>query len=237
MSKSTRPAPTIRRAELADIPELVQVVNAGYRGQGGWTTEAHLIAGDRITSDELHQVLTDKTSLENEPILVALIDNKIVGCVQPSRGEHDHPEADLSDAVENGAAATPHSNGHTGSDSLEAEITLPPSTEAAVVALVPESIQPTPPSPSSAMLGLFAVQPEYQSKGVGRALTEAAFSLMRTEWGTQVCVIWVLETRTELLAWYEKLGFVWDGVRLRDFVWPDKLIKKSVRFRIMEKQL
>lgn len=239
MSKPSRPAPIIRRAELSDIPDLVQVINEGYRGQGGWTTEAHLISGDRINAPELHHILTDKTSVDNEPVLVAFLDGRIVGCVQPSRGEHDHPDADHANGAEPASSpdAASHNSGAKDLEALHAEVVLPPAShEAAVVALVPESIQPIPPSPTSAMLGMFAVKPEYQSKGVGRALTEAAFELMRTEWGTKVCVIWVLESRTELLAWYEKLGFVWDGVRMRDFVWPDQL-KQHVRFRVMEKQL
>lgn len=45
---------TIKKAALADVPKLVSLINACYRGENskqGWTTEADLIAGDIRTDD------------------------------------------------------------------------------------------------------------------------------------------------------------------------------------------
>ncbi|MCC6725338.1 MAG: GNAT family N-acetyltransferase [Saprospiraceae bacterium] len=46
---------TISKASPADIPQMVAVINAVYRGESskqGWTTEADLIAGDIRTDEE-----------------------------------------------------------------------------------------------------------------------------------------------------------------------------------------
>lgn len=50
---------TISKADLADIPELVSLINSAYRGDGskqGWTTEAELLRGpQRIDIETLRQ--------------------------------------------------------------------------------------------------------------------------------------------------------------------------------------
>jgi ribosomal protein S18 acetylase RimI-like enzyme len=46
---------TIEIATEKDIPQIVQLLNIAYRGESskqGWTTEAHLIAGDIRTNEE-----------------------------------------------------------------------------------------------------------------------------------------------------------------------------------------
>ena len=52
----------LRPATAADLPALAGLVNAAYRGDGskaGWTTEADLITGDRITPARLADDLAD----------------------------------------------------------------------------------------------------------------------------------------------------------------------------------
>ncbi len=47
-------------AVFEDHPTIVTIVNRAYRGPGdhrGWNSEAHLVAGDRITVDALRQDL------------------------------------------------------------------------------------------------------------------------------------------------------------------------------------
>ena len=34
---------SLRPAAETDVPRIVELVQAAYRGQGGWTTEAHLV--------------------------------------------------------------------------------------------------------------------------------------------------------------------------------------------------
>ncbi|QJX48682.1 GNAT family N-acetyltransferase [Hymenobacter taeanensis] len=52
---------SITKATEADIPELVALVNSAYRGDSsrqGWTTEAHLLDGQRTDADDIRDLLT-----------------------------------------------------------------------------------------------------------------------------------------------------------------------------------
>jgi len=64
---------------------------------------------------------------------------------------------------------------------------------------------------TGAYLGMFAVRPEQQGHGVGRAMLGAAESFARDRWGAQTVEITVLNHRPELLAWYERCGFTRTG--------------------------
>jgi ribosomal protein S18 acetylase RimI-like enzyme len=72
----------IQIAELKDATALTILLNSAYRGESskkGWTTEAHLIAGDVRTNDE-QVVDVIKTA---GSVMLKYIDekNKIIGCV------------------------------------------------------------------------------------------------------------------------------------------------------------
>jgi len=79
----------VRIAEMDDIPQLVNLVNAAYRGEPsrkGWTTEADLISGDlRIDNDSLEAMINEPSSI----VLVFISDNKIAGCVYLEKQEED----------------------------------------------------------------------------------------------------------------------------------------------------
>ncbi len=68
-------------ATQEDVPQLVQLVNSAYRGassRNGWTTEADLLEGIRITESALRSSISDK----NTTILKLLNKtNELVGCV------------------------------------------------------------------------------------------------------------------------------------------------------------
>lgn len=67
-------------ATLEDVTPLEKLINSAYRGETskqGWTTEANLLQGKRITKEELSELIQNK---ENT-ILKFTIDNIIVGCV------------------------------------------------------------------------------------------------------------------------------------------------------------
>lgn len=51
----------------------------------------------------------------------------------------------------------------------------------------------------------------YQSGGIGGTLINKAFSVLKEHFHFKRAVITVLHMRTELLAWYKKLGFVENG--------------------------
>lgn len=69
----------IRHATEADIPALLQLVTAAYRGEAsrtGWTTEADLLDGSRIDAQALHADLARARSV----ILLVVADGAPVAC-------------------------------------------------------------------------------------------------------------------------------------------------------------
>jgi ribosomal protein S18 acetylase RimI-like enzyme len=65
---------------LEDVSDLEQLINSAYRGETskqGWTTEANLLEGKRITEDELTEIIKNKENI----ILKFTENNKIIGCV------------------------------------------------------------------------------------------------------------------------------------------------------------
>ena len=64
-----------------DVLQLVQLVNSAYRGESsrrGWTTEADLLDGTRITEKAMQSTICD----ENTTILKLLSNNnELLGCV------------------------------------------------------------------------------------------------------------------------------------------------------------
>ena len=65
----------------------------------------------------------------------------------------------------------------------------------------------------AALLGMFAVEPGLQGRGVGRELLAAAEETMHRELRATRGRMTVLVQRTELLAWYERRGWVPTGAR------------------------
>lgn len=49
----------LRPARPADAAAMVDVIEAAYRGEGGWTTESHLVSGSRTTIEEVSGYLVD----------------------------------------------------------------------------------------------------------------------------------------------------------------------------------
>lgn len=67
-------------ATLEDVTPLEKLINSAYRGETskkGWTTEANLLEGKRITKDELAEIIQNK---ENTILKFTNIDT-IIGCV------------------------------------------------------------------------------------------------------------------------------------------------------------
>lgn len=70
-----------------------------------------------------------------------------------------------------------------------------------------------------AYLGLLCIEPGLQAGGLGRQLIAAAETLARETFGARVMTMKVIETRTELIAYYERRGYAPTGRRL-DFPIP-----------------
>lgn len=69
-------------------------------------------------------------------------------------------------------------------------------------------------------LGMFAVRPELQGGGIGRAVLDEAARIARDEWAAEALELSTLHPREELIAWYERCGFARTG-ELRAFPYGD----------------
>lgn len=84
-----RRALDLRPAAEADVSAVVSLLNRAYRGHGaeaGWTTEAGLIDGERISEATLRQEIQDKP---HATLLVWQPKDQIEGCVWLEPGAED----------------------------------------------------------------------------------------------------------------------------------------------------
>ncbi len=75
------------KASAADLEELVTLVNSAYRGEyskKGWTTEADLLDGVRVTPETLNDLLQKPGSVI---LLVRNSDGRLTGCVNLQQKE------------------------------------------------------------------------------------------------------------------------------------------------------
>lgn len=78
-----------------------------------------------------------------------------------------------------------------------------------------------------AYMGLLCIDPERQAGGLGRALVREVEKLAAAVFGANVMELIVVDVRTELIAWYERRGYVRTGV-LRPFPLPMDVPYKMV---------
>lgn len=64
-----------------------------------------------------------------------------------------------------------------------------------------------------AYFGMFAVRPTLQGGGLGKAVLAEAERLVRAEWGAREMHMTVITARDDLIAWYERRGYVRTGKR------------------------
>lgn len=77
---------SIRTAKVDDAAQIAEVVNAAYRpgpGQEGWTHESALVAGSRVTLEQVVEALAGSM------VLVAFSESGVVGCVQIQAEERE----------------------------------------------------------------------------------------------------------------------------------------------------
>lgn len=171
----------LRAAHDDDADAVAVLVQAAYRGEGGWTTEAHLVDGQRTNAEEVRGMLADPAVT----LLVAELDGpdaEVVGCCYTRREPTDAAGVDRAE------------------------------------------------------LGLFAVHPSVQSRGLGARLLEAQADLQRRA-GVEVLMIQVLQSRPELHAWYERHGFVRTGLSVPFAGEVDWLKIAGLGMDVMERRL
>lgn len=62
-----------------------------------------------------------------------------------------------------------------------------------------------------AYLGMFAVRPELQDRGIGRTVIEQAESIVFEEWHSPALRMTVISLRKELISWYQRRGYQLTG--------------------------
>ena len=61
-----------RAARPADVDDLVRLINEAYRGEGGWTSESHLLGGQRTDAAAVSELL--------DTLVLAHDDDQLLGC-------------------------------------------------------------------------------------------------------------------------------------------------------------
>lgn len=93
---------------------------------------------------------------------------------------------------------------------------------------------------SHGYLGMLTVQPTLQAGGFGRRLLHASEDWVASEWRLPKMEMQVIRQRPELIAWYERRGYVVTD-RRRPFPYGDAKFGlpkvKNLEFLILEKQL
>ena len=89
-------------------------------------------------------------------------------------------------------------------------------------------------------LGMLTVQPTTQAKGLGRQLLYSAERWAIDRWQSQTMHMTVITQRLELLAWYERRGYVRTGVR-KPFPYGDTRFgeprRPDLQFEVLSKRL
>jgi GNAT superfamily N-acetyltransferase len=91
-----------------------------------------------------------------------------------------------------------------------------------------------------AWLGMLAVRPTQQARGIGRRMVEGAESWAATRWGSRRIRMTVIVQRTELIAWYERRGYRRTG-ETAPFFYGDERFgmpkRPDLSFIVLEKAL
>ena len=88
--------------------------------------------------------------------------------------------------------------------------------------------------------GMFAVRPDLQGGGLGKAVLAEAERIAREDWGLSRMRMTVIDLREELIAWYQRRGYRRTGIT-RPFPYGDERFgiprRDDLRFEILEKDL
>lgn len=180
---------SFRNATHDDIPALIALVTAAYRGDAsrqGWTTEADLLDGQRIDAQMLRADLDAPGSV----ILLAT-----------DSGDEDRPRLVACANIARQAAG----------DGI-----------------------------ATAYFGMFSVDPDLQGGGIGKLVLAEAERIARDALGCLRMRMTVIDSREELIAYYERRGYVRSGIR-KPFPYGDPRYglpkRDDLQFEILEKSL
>jgi ribosomal protein S18 acetylase RimI-like enzyme len=180
---------SFRNATHDDIPALIALVTAAYRGDAsrqGWTTEADLLGGQRIDAQMLRADLDAPASV----ILLAT-----------DSGDKDRPR---------------------------------------LVACANIAKQTTDDGIPTAYFGMFSVNPDLQGGGIGKLVLAEAERIARDTLGCSRMRMTVIDSREELIAYYERRGYVRTGIS-KPFPYGDPRYglpkRDDLQFEILEKSL
>ena len=88
--------------------------------------------------------------------------------------------------------------------------------------------------------GMFSVHPPLQGSGIGRLVIEEVERIARHEWGSERIEMTVIDIRAELIAWYERRGYIRIG-RTKAFPYGDERFglpqRDDLRFEYLVKDL
>jgi ribosomal protein S18 acetylase RimI-like enzyme len=92
----------------------------------------------------------------------------------------------------------------------------------------------------SGYFGMFAVDPDQQGGGLGKAVLAEAERLVREQWHCRAMRMTVIEQRAELIAWYERRGYRRSG-EYQPFPYGDERFgiprRDDLRFEVLIKDL
>ena len=88
--------------------------------------------------------------------------------------------------------------------------------------------------------GMFAVDPQRQAGGLGKAILAEAERVVRDDWQLPVMRMTVIDLREDLIAWYERRGYRRTGIK-KPFPAVDPRFglpkRGDLRFEVLEKAL
>jgi ribosomal protein S18 acetylase RimI-like enzyme len=88
--------------------------------------------------------------------------------------------------------------------------------------------------------GMFSVQPGLQGGGIGKAVLAECERIARERWGMVAMRMTVIDIREELIAYYERRGYVRTGIK-KAFPYGDARFglpkRDDLRFEVLEKAL
>jgi ribosomal protein S18 acetylase RimI-like enzyme len=92
----------------------------------------------------------------------------------------------------------------------------------------------------SAYLGMLTVHPQKQDQGLGRQILSAAESFAQEKWKVRAIQMTVISLREELIAWYERRGYIRTG-QTEKFPYGDERFglpkREGLKFCVLKKIL